>query len=595
MQTKDRSALRADLALRALVTRAAARSKSQPDLPSRMRRALILALAAIGGSAALAGAQDAVYINASIHTADDDAPRARAMAIKDGRIAAIGDERDVLAAAGDGAEIIDLAGATVLPGLIDAHGHLAGLGSLSLGVIDLSGTESYDEVIDRVEARAREVAPGEWILGRGWDHESWPDRTLPSHHALSEATPANPVWLNRVDGHAALANARAMEAAGVTRSTASPRGGEILRDQDGRPTGVFVDNAESLIERAIPSSALARAEDLILAAQDACLAAGLTGVHDMGVSPSLADLYQQIEADGRLKLRVYALISGPYAVRYFEDHEPHIGERVTIRGCKLYMDGAMGSRGAWLLDPYADRSTGPAGEPYTGLAVSEPDLIESVATHALAKGYQVCTHAIGDRANREVLDAYERAFLDMPWPEDYDHRFRIEHAQLLHPDDIKRFRQMGVIPSMQPTHCTSDMRWVEARVGADRARGACAWRSLIDSGAIIAGGSDFPVESHNPFLGFYAAITRQNPAGEPSGGWFPEHRMTREEALKSMTIWSAHAAFEEDIKGSLTPGKLADFIIIDRDIMTCPPADVLDTRVLRTVVGGEVVYQAEGP
>lgn len=556
---------------------------------------LIAASLAALAFAATAAAQPTIYTNATIYTADDETPQASAMVVEDGRITAIAPagERSVLKL-GYSAEVVDLEGAMVLPGLIDAHGHLAGLGSLSLGVLDLSGTSSYDEVIEMVQGRAREAPRGEWILGRGWDHESWPEREVPTHHALSEATPDNPVWLSRVDGHAALANARAMEAAGVTAATASPRGGEILRDAGGEPTGVFVDNAEGLIERAIPGSARAGGAELILAAQEACLAAGLTGVHDMGVSPSLAELYREMEANGRLKLRVYGLISGPYAVRYFEENEPYVGERVTIRGCKLYMDGAMGSRGAWLLEPYADRPTGPGGAPYTGLAVSDPDMIESVAAHGLAKGYQVCTHAIGDRGNREVLDAYERALTAAEADgERPDHRFRIEHAQLLHADDIERFAALGVIPSMQPTHCTSDMRWVEDRVGAERAKGAYAWRSLIDSGASIAGGSDFPVESHNPFLGFCAAVTRQNAEGDPAGGWMPGQRMTRDEALKSMTIWAARAAFEEGIKGSLTVGKLADFIVVDRDIMTCPPAEILETRVLRTVIGGETVYQAD--
>lgn len=532
------------------------------------------------------------YINAKIHTVDDARPRAEAIAVADGRILAVGTADEAREAAGAGAEIIDVGGATIIPGLIDAHGHIAGLGALFLGVIDLSGTTSYDQVIELVEQRAAEAQPGQWILGRGWDHESWPDKQMPTHEALSEATPDNPVWLSRVDGHAGLANARAMEAADVTGSTPSPRGGEILRDAAGQPTGVFVDNAESLIERAVPASARSSAEDLILAAQEACLAAGLTGVHDMGVSPSMADLYKRMEADGRLKLRVYGLISGPYAVRYFEEREPYIGGRVTIRSCKLYMDGAMGSRGAWLLAPYADRPIGPGGAPYVGLAVSEPELIEQVARHALAKGYQVCTHAIGDRGNREVLDAYERALRDASEAQRADHRFRIEHAQLLAPEDIGRFAELGVIPSMQQTHCTSDMRWVDARVGPERAKGAYAWRSLIDAGSIIAGGSDFPVESHNPFLGLYAAVTRQNAAGEPAGGWQPEQLMSREEALKSMTIWAAYAAFEEADKGTLTPGKLADFIVIDRDIMTCAPPEILETRVLRTVIGGETVYEA---
>ena len=556
---------------------------------------MIRALVGVGLLLAQQAIAQTVYINAVIHTVDDARPRAGAIAVAEGRIIAVGTSDEAHKAAGAGAEVIDVGGRTIIPGLIDAHGHIAGLGALFLRVIDLSGTTSYDEVIGLVEALAAEKQPGEWILGRGWDHESWPNKQMPTHHALSEATPDNPVWLGRVDGHAALANARAMELAGVTGSTPSPRGGEILRDATGRPTGVFVDNAKSLIERTVPASARSSAEDLILAAQEACVAAGLTGVHDMGVSPSMAELYKRMEAEGQLKLRVYGLISGPYAVRYFEEREPHVSDRITIRSCKLYMDGAMGSRGAWLLAPYADRPTGPGGAPYVGLDVSEPELIEQVARHGREKGYQVCTHAIGDRGNREVLDAYARALSDASEAERAAHRFRIEHAQLLAPDDIGRFSELGVIPSMQQTHCTSDMRWVDARVGPERAKGAYAWRSLMDAGSIIAGGSDFPVESHNPFLGIFAAVTRQNAAGEPAGGWHPEQLMTREEALKSMTVWAAYAAFEEDEKGSLEPGKLADFIVIDRDIMTCAAPEIRETRVLRTVIGGETVYEADAP
>jgi len=266
-----------------------------------------------------------------------------------------------------------------------------------------------------------------------------------------------------------------------------------------------------------------------------------------------------------------------------------VGDRITVRACKLYMDGAMGSRGAWMLDAYADRPTGPDGKPYTGLSVSSPDLIEAVAKHGLERGYQVCTHAIGDRGNREVLDAYERA-MSQTATRNTDPRFRIEHAQLLSLADIPRFATLGVIPSMQPTHCTSDMRWVDQRVGPDRARGAYAWASLLRNGSRIAAGSDFPVEGHNPFLGFYAAVTREDATGQPTGGWHPSERMTRDETLRAFTLDAAYASFEEQSRGSLAPGKLADFIVVDRDVMTCEPREILGTKVLRTVVGGETVF-----
>jgi predicted amidohydrolase YtcJ len=545
---------------------------------------------ALGGSAVAQHTRstDLVFVNGNIYTMDGRQPRAEALAIRNGRIIAVGSNDDVRRRVSDDARVRDLKRRTVLPGLIDAHAHVASLGSFGLGCIDLSSARSFDQVVQMVANKAAKTPAGQWILGGRWDHETWPDKRLPTHEQLSAVTPDNPVWLTRVDGHVGLANAAAMARAGITPDTRAPAGGEILRDADGNPTGLFVDNAEDLITRHI-DDAVADAEALILKAQEMCLSAGLTGVHDMGVSPAEIDAYKRLADSGRLKLRVYLLVSAPYAMEYFTKERPYVSERVTVRGCKLYVDGAMGSQGAWLLEPYSDRPTDADGRPYTGLNVTPPEDIRKIARHALQHGYQVCTHAIGDRGNRVVLDAYAAALEQAPHA---DHRFRIEHAQLLAPDDVPRFAQLGVIPSMQPTHCTTDMRWVYARVGRERARGAYAWASLLKTGARIAAGSDFPVESHNPFPGLYAAITRQNAAGEPPGGWHPEQRMTRTEALRAFTLDAAHAAFEEDRKGSLSPGKLADFVIIDRDVMTCEPKRILETRALKTIIGGETVYEA---
>lgn len=566
-----------------------------------MRFAPALA-ASLTNFASLASPPDTILHNATIHTMDDATPRASAIAITNGRITAVGLQSDIVTLAGPDTHVIDLRGTTILPGLIDAHGHLAGLGQLSLGVVDLSGTRSYAEVIERVAQRVRTAAPGDWIVGRGWDHESWPapedsPRTLPTHDPLSEISPDNPVWLSRVDGHAALANRAAMELAGIDPGTSSPAGGEIIRDERGNPTGVFIDNAEALVERIIPANIGGDPRAIILEAQRRCFEVGLTGVHDMGVHPTTAAMYLQMADAGEIKLRINAALPANVALRHMSEHDPITDHpTITLRSCKLYMDGAMGSRGAWLLEPYADRPTGPEGEPYTGLAVSDPDFVEAVAKLALERGYQVSTHAIGDRANREVLDAYERAArsLTSNSPNSLrtlqDARFRVEHAQLLSPADIPRFAALGIIPSMQPTHCTSDMRWVADRVGDERALGAYAWQSLLASGAIIAGGSDFPVESHNPFLGLYAAVTRQNLEGLPHGGWLPDQRMTRAQALRSMTLHAAHASFHEDSRGSLTPGKLADLIVIDRDLMTCPEDEIPTTKVLLTMIGGQIVH-----
>jgi len=573
-----------------------------------MNKATKFLSSAIGLLAALtafASPPDTILRNATFHTLDEKTPIARAVAISDGKIEALGTETEILLLAGPETKVIDLGARTVLPGLIDAHGHLAGLGELSLGVIDLAGTKTYQEVLDAVAQRVSASRPGEWIIGRGWDHESWPERDLPTHEALSAISPENPVWLSRVDGHAALANKAAMDLAGIDPGVSSPAGGEIIRDERGEPTGVFVDNAEGLIARVIPESVGGDPRAVILAAQRRCFEVGLTGVHDMGVHPETARMYRQMADAGELKLRVSAMIPAHVALRYMSENEPIDHPTVTVRGCKLYMDGAMGSRGAWLLAPYADRPTGPEGEPYVGLAVSDPAFIEAVAKLALERGFQVATHAIGDRANREVLDAYKRA-AETRAPSSVtelgelgslrflaEARFRIEHAQLLSPSDIPRFATLGVIASMQPTHCTSDMRWVDDRVGPERSKGAYAWRSLQRAGVRIAGGSDFPVESHNPFLGIYAAVTRQNQEGEPAGRWHPRERLSRMDALRSMTIDAAFASFHEATRGSLSPGKYADLIVLDRDVMTCDPREIPGTRVLMTMVGGEVVFRTE--
>lgn len=551
-----------------------------------MRNLLLAALAVV---ATQAHAQpDFVFVNARVYTVDDGFTVAQAFAVEDGMFAAIGSNDDVRASIGISTKVIDLGGRTVLPGLIDAHGHMAGLGNLQLGVLDLAGTTSYDEVIHRVIERAEQAEPGEWIIGRGWDHESWPDKELPTHERLSQAVPDNPVWLSRVDGHAGLGNARAMELAEVSEGSSAPSGGEMLRDQDARPTGVFVDNAIGMIGRVIPAGG-ASGEDLILAAQKLCLEAGLTGVHDARVGADMIEVYQRLERERKLHVRVFGMVRGNQAMQWFDEHEPYTGSFFSMRATKLYIDGAMGSRGAWLLDPYSDRPTDAEGKPYTGLAVTEPDFVEAVAEHALTKGYQVCTHAIGDRGNREVLDAYESAATSLN-ANLRDARFRIEHAQLIAPEDIGRFAELGIIPSMQPTHCTSDMRWVEERVGPVRADGAFVWQTLLASGARIAGGSDFPVESHNPFLGLYAAVSRQNLDEQPPGGWHPSERMNRLQALRAFTIDAAYAGFDEDRIGSIETDKLADFIVIDRDYMTCHTREIADIRVVATYVEGSPVY-----
>lgn len=544
---------------------------------------------------------DAVYINANIYTMNAACPRAEALAIAGGRLIAVGSNADVRKTVGPATRVHNLGGRTVLPGLIDSHCHFAALGSYSLGHVDLSGARSFDEVIEIVAARAAKAEKGTWILGGRWDHENWRDRRLPAHAALSAATPDNPVWLRRVDVHAGIANAAALKLAGITSATPEPPGGDIVLDEQGEPTGLLVDKATELIENLIPAATDSAA--MILKAQELCLAVGLTGVHDAGIQPPEVDIYRKLAEQGALKIRVYAMIAGAAAPQYFREHGLYTSERLTVRSAKFYADGALGSRGAWLLAPYSDRPTDEEGRPYVGLNVVSPEELRRAAEDALRQGYQVCTHAIGDRANREVLNAYEvirQSGNSSSQGASRDHRFRIEHAQILAPQDLPRFAELGVIAAMQPTHCTSDMRWIDERIGSQRSAGAYAWASLLRSGVHLAGGSDFPVESHNPFLGLYAACTRQNAAGEPAGGWHASERLTREEALRAFTLDAAYAAFEEGQKGSLEPGKLADFIVIDRDVMTCEPREIVETRVLQTVIGGEAVYSdadfaAEGP
>lgn len=554
-----------------------------------MTRRTILAAALLAIPAALSAQEspaDLVVTNARIYTVDDNRPLAEAMAVRDGKIAFVGSERGALTLRGPRTQVIDLQGRTVIPGMTDAHAHLLSLG-FTLDDVDLVGSTSYDEVIERVAARARETPAGTWIVGRGWDQNDWPDTRFPHHDALSRAVPDHPVYLSRVDGHAALVNAAAIREAGLTAQTTDPDGGRIERAPDGSPAGVLVDNAMDLVAGAIPA---ATREERIRAIEAAVAEAnrwGLTGIHDAGVDPATIDLYEELARQGRYNLRNYVMISSDDATleRYFA-RGPQAGlhdDRIWIRAIKISADGALGSRGAALLEPYSDDPEN------SGLVTTSLERIEDVSVRALRRGFQVNSHAIGDRANRTVLDAYEAAFAEVPIA---DHRFRVEHAQILHPTDIPRFAELDVIPSMQGSHQTSDMYWAGRRLGESRLLGAYAWRSLLDDGLIIANGSDFPVEHVNPLISFHSAFTRQDANDYPAGGWHPAQRMTREEALKSITIWPAFAAFQEDRLGSLTPGKHADFVVLDRDIMRVAPEEVLDTRIVATYLAGEAVYQS---
>ena len=547
--------------------------------------ACLAALGAVGCTADGASTADLIAYNGRIYTVEDAMPNATALAVRGDRIVYVGDSAGAMQFRTDDTRLVNLEGNTVIPGMVDAHAHLAGLGA-ALRNVDLVGTESYAEIIERVAARAREVPAGTWILGRGWDQNDWPDTRFPTHQALSRAVPDHPVVLTRVDGHATLVNAAAMRAANLTSQTRDPSGGRIERLPGGAPSGVLVDRAMGLVSSHIPPTPREELRASILAAVAEANRWGLIGVHDAGVGRPVIDLYEELAREGRYDLRNYVMISSDDSTlaHYFaRGPQSALYEgRLWIRSIKISADGALGSRGAALHAPYTDEPT------HSGLLLVSPGRIADVAVRALRSGFQLNVHAIGDRGNTVVLDAFQRALDSVPTA---DHRFRVEHAQILTPDDIPRFSSLRVIPSMQGSHQTSDMYWAERRVGPERIRGAYAWRALLNTGVIIPNGSDFPVEMVNPLISFHSSVTRQDAKNWPDGGWYPDQKMTRDEALKSMTIWPAFAAFQDTLMGSLRAGKYADFVVLDRDLMGVPDTSILGTRVLATYLGGRAVYQ----
>ncbi len=530
---------------------------------------------------------DLVVHHAVIYTVNDTQPRVEALAVRGGRFVVVGANADAMKLVGSGTRVIDAGGRTVVPGLQDAHGHFTGLGA-SLQVLRLRGTKTYDEIVEMVRARAASARPGEWIQGRSWDQNDWPDKQFPTHEKLTAAAPNNPVYLTRVDGHAALVNQAAMKAAGLSRATQDPAGGRLLRDAGGSPTGVLIDQAQGLVSQKIPAISGAQLDDQIRLADAEARRLGLTMVHDAGVDPTVVDAYKRLIDKGELKTRIYAMLSGPlerlqaeFAKGPLKDYAKR---HLMVQAIKIVADGALGSRGAALLEPYSDEPKN------VGLLTTPPEEVHAKTLAASKAGFQTCIHAIGDRANREVLDIYEKAYREAPVARNL--RLRVEHAQILDAADIPRFADLNVIASMQTTHATSDMPWVATRLGAARtAEGAYVWQKLIKSGAILANGSDFPVEEPNPMLGFYAGITRQDPDGNPPGGWMPDQRLSRAEVLKAFTWNAAFAAHAETELGSIEPGKYGDLVMLDRDVMTVDVKDILAAQVLLTVIGGEVVYE----
>jgi predicted amidohydrolase YtcJ len=550
----------------------------------KLERSIVAVL--LGLLAAPVLAQTTVLSAARIHTMDTARPLARAMAFDaSGRILALGDA-DELQARYPQARRLDVGSATVVPGLIDAHAHVGGLGFAMLGA-DLVGTASKAEIIQRLRAKAAQLKPGEWLLGNGWDQNDWPQQSFPTAAELDAVFPDRPVWLSRVDGHAGWANSAAMRA--VPRDLAGnwqPDGGMIQRDAAGKPNGIFIDNAMLLVEHARPAPDEATSERALALGMQAAVEHGLTGVHDAGITLAELRRYQRLADRGQMPLRIYAMADGNSDALESLCRNGlyrHPSGRLQMRAVKLYADGALGSRGAAMLEDYSDDHGN------RGLLVMSADELAVASAKAKRCGVQVATHAIGDRGNRLALDTYEHALgADVAG----DHRWRVEHAQILAPADLARFAQLHVIASMQPTHATSDMPWAQERVGAQRIVGAYAWRQLRDSGARLAFGSDFPVESVDPRLGLYSAVSRADGEGKPAGGWMPQEKLTAFEALRGFTLDAAYAGFGENELGSLAPGKRADFVVLAEDPLAVPDARLRTLDVRATYVDGKPVYEA---
>jgi len=542
---------------------------------------------------------DLVIVGGMVYTVNGTNQVAEAVAVEDDKITFVGSRADAEKFIGDKTKVIDLEGKILTPGFIEGHAHLMSVGYNELE-LDLSQIRSYDEMIDKVREAVSKSSPGEWILGRGWHQDKWSVKAegmvkgFPVHKKLSEVSPDNPVFLEHASGHAALANAKAMEVAGVNQLAIERNkreggdGGEVVRDALGNPTGLFNERAMELIEEYVPARTEKGASALGLAIK-ACQRNGITSFHDAGATREDIDLFHQFKKDGKLGVRLYAMVTGRDSDLVYEwlRKGPEIDSTtmLTIRAIKLNCDGALGSRGAWLLEPYTDRPD------FSGMATLSMDTVMKISREALKHGFQVCSHAIGDRANREVLDRYEIAFKENP-AQSSDHRFRIEHAQHLHPNDIPRFGKLGVIPAMQAIHMSSDRPWAIERLGGQRiTQGAYMWQELLKSGARIVNGTDAPVEPLNPIPSFYASVTRKTLQGLPEGGYEPAQKMTRAQALRSYTLDAAFGAFEEKAKGSIEPGKLADFTVFTRDLMTIPENQILDTEVAMTILGGKVVFQ----
>ncbi|KAB7728767.1 amidohydrolase family protein [Rudanella paleaurantiibacter] len=525
---------------------------------------------------------DLLVTNATVYTADSAFSTANAFVVKDGKFLAVG-SADELTKQYDADSTADLGGQPVYPGFFDPHSHFMGLGQM-LDQADLVGAESYTEVVQRLKAFGQKNPQAMWIIGRGWDQNDWPAtdspvRGFPTKALLDAAFPNIPVALTRVDGHALLVNSKALRLAQITGGS-KLAGGEVVLDAQGQPTGVLVDNAMQMVRRVIPQPDDQDKERMLLAAQKMCFSYGLTSVSDAGLNRNDIELIERLQKEGKLKIRDYAMISlGLPNIDYYLKKGPYQTDRLTVRSFKLYADGALGSRGACLRKPYSDRPE------TTGFLLLSPTELERILTQLAGSGFQANTHCIGDSANHLILDLYGKLLKTKN-----DRRWRIEHAQVVSPDDVWKFNRYSVIPSVQPTHATSDMYWAAERLGSVRVKGAYAFKDLMKQNNVIAFGSDFPVEAVNPLFGFHSATARQDAKNFPAGGYQPENAVDRQSALLAMTRWAAYANFEDHMRGSIAPGKQADFVVLNKDIMKAPAPELRQTKVLQTWVGGERVF-----
>ena len=536
-------------------------------------------------------AADIVFKNGNIYTANDKAAKAQAIAVKADKIVFVGSNEGAQEFVGSNTRVVDLKGNTVLPGFTDSHQHLSGVGFREM-TLNLELTTSLEDLLAKLKARVDQAKPGAWVTGRGWIETHWKPAVFPTRWDLDKVSPNNPVILGRADGHGAVANSAALKLAGVDKNTASPFGGEISKDKEsGEPNGMLLDNAQGLVRRRVPDTTPEEAERAVVLGVKRDIELGWTQIQDAGGSFAEVDIFKKLYAAGTIKLRIYKAVYGPgsNATRLINEG-PTIGafgNRLTVRTIKVVSDGALGSRGAALLAPYSDAPD------TSGFLTVKAEELRPMLVNALRKGIQVETHAIGDKANRFILDEYEAAFKAVPTSERKiaEPRWRVEHAQIVNPADIPRFAKLGIIPSMQPSHAIGDLFFAPKRLGIERLAGAYAWESFIKSGIVVPGGSDAPVERGEPMIEFYAAVARKDQKGFSGEGWHPEEAVTREQALKMFTIWPAYAAFEEKLRGTIEVGKLADLTILSADIMTIPAADILKTRNVMTVINGEIVYE----